>query len=615
MTILIDYAQSIIDRVKLSVDTNSALSKLSEWVCTYTKLDVDTFFSFKDHEFQIDIINDTNARQVTQKCSQVGLTEIQLRKKVGIVAISSRINAIYAMPTSKLASKTSTSRIKPIISCSPLLSQMQNKDAKGVELLGLGSSFLHLAGTSGAATGAISVPANYVDIDELDFCNIDVVEMFESRLKHAPEDEFGRKGSLCYYSTPTVDDYGINAKFKLSDQKHYQVNCSHCENNKAENSWFAPDYFRDLVIPTWNRPLIELTPEDIRCGDYPINEAYMRCPTCLNDVWDDLCNPKRRKWIAKFPNSIISGRQVHPWDLPKFNSIPSIFMAMLTYEENIANYYNFIIGIPFSDKNNSFLLSPFSSGNYSKWNEKKLENDTKNYCIGVDVGRTSHIIVGYKDKKTEKLNITYLERFKASKSCLLGERVVALARQFKTKSIVIDGMPDFTTTQYVAKKFPTRIVLSCEYTGSKPKGKLSNYKVNLNNNLVSAYRTGVLTEILNLHNSGNILYPDSHVLRKIKLEIDEVKLNLKHLKRVKRINSSGEDFDSFVKIGPDHYGHALSYLNIACRVLNDDYISVTSTASPTSILSFKTQGDQKSKPAKMINAIGRQGYGQILSNW
>ncbi len=584
---LIDFAKNIIDRLTLSVDTNSAIGNLAPWLCDYTKLDADTFFSFKDHEMQIDIVNDTNARQAIQKCSQVGLSEGSSRKAIGITAISKAVHTMYVLPTRTFATKFATSRIKPVIDTSPMLASMVNKNAKGSELMGLGTSFMHLGGTTGAATGAISVPAKFIFIDELDFCDQEVVGKYESRLKHAPEDVHGRKGTVCKFSTPTLEDYGINKEFKKSDQKHYECHCSGCD------EWFAPDYFRDIIIPNYfdkdgnAGKLIDLTPEDVESGELNIKDAYMRCPHCMADVWEDLCDPKRRKWVPKFPESISSGYQVHPWDVPKVNSIPSILMQLSEYE-NIADFYNFTVGIPFADKNNSFLLNPFEK-TFSHWLNAKAEGDRSRYCMGCDVGKTSNITIGKKDH-TGKYHVVYLERYKASKELTLGERLVQLIKLFQCRSIVIDAAPDFTTAQYVAKKCPSRIVLACEYTKSKGKGKMANFTVDKDGNVVSAYRTGVLTDYLKAHNSGTFLYPNGNESMLIKDEIDEVKLNLKNTKKVKKIDNEGQDVEIFVKMGPDHYAHSNSYFKIACDALGDSLLVEAGDAAPVAITAFKTQG-------------------------
>lgn len=607
---LIDFAKSIINRLRLSVDTNSALSNLAEWLCDYTKLDPDTMWSFKDHEMQIDIVNDTCSRQVVQKCSQVGLTNTSKRKALAITMISRAKHIIYVGPTSKWATRFAKTELHPTIQTSPILSDALNKDAKGTEVIGLSTSFIYLGGTTGATSGAISIPASYIFIDELDFCNQVNVGKYESRLKHAQMDANGTKGTISYFSTPTVEDFGVNLKFKMSDQKYYDVHCSSC------STWFTPDYFRDVVLPGFTDTvlnpksapgvygkMIDLTPEEVSAGVYNVSAAYMRCPHCLekgidHDIYEDLCDPKRRKWIAKNPTSIVSGRQVFPWDIPKVNTIPSIIMQLTGYE-NKADFINFTLGLPYSDKNNAFSMAPFACGNYAKWLYEKPDDLLAGMCIGVDVGRSANITVGYK-KRTGQLHTCYFERFRGSKDKLLGDRIIELAKAFKARSIVIDGMPDFSTAQMVAAKLPSRIVLACEYTKTKPSKILCNYTYDEERHLVSAYRTGVLTDLLKLHNDGNIIYPNRNASESIKREIDEVKLNLANTKKIHRKDSDGEKVEWFVKTGPDHYAHALSYLNVACDILGECQEMLIGIAAPINISSFKTQGV---KVGKVVGAI------------
>lgn len=607
---LIDSAKTVIDRLRLSVDSNSALANLSNWLVDYTLMDDgETPWSFLDHEMQIDIVNDTNARQVTQKCSQVGLTNTSKRKALGITMISKGKRVMYVGPTSNWSTNFAKTELHPTIDSSPILKGALNSSAKGTQIIGLGSSFLHLGGTTGAVTGAISVPASFIFFDELDFCNQVVVGKYESRLKHAKMDEYDRKGTVAYFSTPTIEDYGINLKFKASDQKYYDVKCSCCE------KWITPDYFRDVVLPGFTDTIInhstgemgkmiDLTAQEIESGIYEISKAYMRCDNCYSngidhDLWDDLCNKDRRKWRAKNPTSIISGRQIFPWDIPRINTIPSIIMSMPGYETK-SDFINFGLGLPYSDAENSFLMAPFSSGLYSPWLEYKPEVEVGAFCIGVDVGKKSNITVGRKSR-SGKLEVVYLERFQSSKNKMLGERIVEIAKSFKARVVVIDAAPDFSTAQYVAKKLPSRTVLACEYIKNKPAKKLTNIIVSEEENVVSAWRTGVLTDFLKLHNSNQVSYPNKERSEIIREEIDEVMMNLKNTKKINKKGDDGEKVSTFIKTGPDHYAHALSYLNIACNVYRLDLATASGVAAPTSVSSFKTQGKQA---GKVIGSMG-----------
>jgi len=60
---------------------------------------------------------------------------------------------------------------------------------------------------------------------------------------------------------------------------------------------------------------------------------------------------------------------------------------------------------------------------------------------------------------------------------------------------------------------------------------------------------------------------------------------------VTKQDNEGEDLEVFVKLGPDHYGHAISYLNIACEALDERMLSNYGVVTPSSVTTFKTQGN------------------------
>lgn len=587
-----EMAQGILNRVRLAVNTAKGLSKMGDWLCKYTRLD-DRAFSFKDHEMQIDIVNDTNARMAVQKCSQVGLSELSSRKSLGTAAMSKNTHILYVLPTRTFASKFSSSRVNPIISSSPMLAGMSSKTINSSELKQIGSSYLHMGGTSGSVNGAISVPAKYVFIDELDFCDQTVVGKYESRLKHAKEDKHGRKGTVIKFSTPTVPDYGVNADFQISDQKHYEVRCNHCEHE------FAPDYFEHIKIPDFDKKIELLSPSDVKSGQLRISEAYIECPNCKHDVWDALCDPSRRRWVPKNPASIVSGYQIHPWDCPKINSIPSIFMQMPSYD-NLADYYNFTIGIPWIDSDNSFLAEKLVSQNPADW---VSDGRGGGFVMGVDVGKTSHIIIGRANVDgTEEIN--YAERYTISGGNeALYSRIVELAKLFNVRCTVIDAAPDFTTALEVIKKLPLGTVYACEYTRSRKRGletlQIPDKTESEEDFVVKAFRTGTLQDFLRVHNAGRIRYFNKDYSRATRVEMEEIESHLKNVKKIKVTNAEGQVEERFVNTGADHYCHAINYMRIAAKV-SGAAMSVGYSFRPC-VAKFQSKGKQQT--SKISNLI------------
>lgn len=554
-----DLAQGILNRINLAVNTSKGLGKLDQWLSKYTRLD-DRLFSFSGHEMQIQIVNDTNSRQAIQKCSQVGLSELSARKALGITAMTKGTHLLYVLPTRTFATKFASSRVNPIITSSPMLKNMVSKTVNGSELKQIGTSYLHMGGTSGSATGAISVPAKYVVQDEVDFCDQKVLSQYESRLKHAKEDDHGRKGTIIKFSTPTVPDFGINKDFSASDQKHYNVICSCCNHD------FAPDYFKHIRIPNFHNSITTLTPDDIKRGELDIMGSYMECPECKSNLNDDLKNPERRHWVAKYPERIISGYQIHPWDVPEVNSIPSILMQLAGYE-SISDFYNFTVGVPWVDNENSFLEDRIRNEPYADFIRDSSEGG---FVVGVDVGKTSHIAVGrvFTDGREE---INYLERYRPDgNNETLSQRIVAIAKRYNAKCTVIDAAPDFTTALETIKALPLGTVYACQYTRTRGKTLESviipDKPETETDYVVKAFRTGTLQDYMRAHNNGRVFYFSENANDQAKVEIRELTEHLNNTKKIKVTDSEGDTEEKFVNTGADHYAHAINYMRIAAKV-------------------------------------------------
>lgn len=593
-------AQGAWDQIMLAVDTKYALGHMSNWLTKHTKLDGNQF-SLLNHEYQEAIINDTASRIAHQKCSQIGASELSARLAAAITAISQGKHIMYVMPTAKFADKFSASRITPIIEESEVMTNLCSKGSiKSTSLKQIGSSFLHMGGTSGAATGAISVPASFISVDEYDFCVMAVVGKYESRLKHAAKDEFGVNGSIRWFSTPTLPNFGINAKFLKSDQKYYMVRCSGCGNR------FDPDYFEDIVVPGADKALRDFLPHDVNNAKYDIMKAYIACPKCQRDVWQDLINPQAREWVAKYPDrrltNPLSGYQTYPWDVPTINSIPSILKTMDGYEGIMSDYYNFTVGIPWADNENTFNLEAFSIG-YSTWND----TGGSGYCIGCDIGKTSHIVIGRENGT--KVDVVFMERFVSAKGFTIKDRLLELTELFGIAAEVIDNSPDFTTVMEITASLDNFVVFGCEYTASRPKkSEFKNIQYDPENHRVQAFRTGTLKALLKLHNAGNINYPDPLTSGTVGVEIDEMKMNFANTKKQNVKSSKGGTEERFIKDGADHYCHAMNYLLIAITIANSDINQYSGIEIPTKVVGFSTLGNPSKSLPRRGNLLGNSGW-------
>ena len=343
---MIPAVATFLDRVKLSVSQKRDFSHMAEWLCkhTYHPKDNRTKWSFKDHEMQVAIANETRHHVIVRKCSQVGLSELSVRISLGMLNLYPGSTAIYTLPTAKFAGKFAKTRIDPVIVSSPVLKASVPSGNDSSELKQLGTSFLYIVGTSGQ-TSPISIPADMLIRDEVDFSNQKILSTFFSRLGHAEEG-----GWIRDFSTPTIDGYGISADFDKSTMSRYLIKCDHC------SEWVWPTILEDVIIPGFDQPIIEFTQDDLENQTYKVDEAYLACPACTGELtMANLANTDRRQWVAEQPDSDIAGYQVVPFDVPRYNPIPKTIKSIKEYE-NRADWVNFETGVPYQDAENSFLL-------------------------------------------------------------------------------------------------------------------------------------------------------------------------------------------------------------------------------------------------------------------
>ena len=267
---MIPQAKALLNRAKMSVQEIRDLSGLSRWIEEHTQnpKEITKPWGYTDHEYQIDILNDDRPKVSIKKCSQVGLSEVAVRMALGLLCVMPNSTAIYTLPSSKFASKFSKARIDPVIKHSKFLKPLVPAATNSSELKLIDNSFLYITGSFGQ-TAAISVPADILVRDEIDFSNQKALSTFASRLGHAKDGGITRD-----FSTPTVSGYGISKAYNVSSQARYMVLHDRC------GQWVAPVFLEDVVVPGFDNDLKLFEPADLENYTYRVDEAYVKCPHC-----------------------------------------------------------------------------------------------------------------------------------------------------------------------------------------------------------------------------------------------------------------------------------------------------------------------------------------------
>lgn len=567
-------SSQFLDRIRMGVNSTVDMSRLSQWMIKNTMHPKKTGvpWGFDDHEFQIALIDETAAHMVCRKCSQVGVSEIVLRIALGLVNILPQHTAIYTLPTTGFASKFAKSRIEPVIAASKVLSAALDPNIDNVELKKIGSSFLYLLGTF-TQTGAISVPADILIHDEVDFSDPQAMTTFASRLGHAEGGGIKRE-----FSTPTVEGYGISKTFAGSSQAYRGVRCRSC------SDMVFPNFMDDVVIQGFDDSLYDIDKEDLNNDAYKFENAWLSCPNCHNELTtDNLANPEEREWVHKYPDKVIKGYQVFSFDVIKYNPIAKTLSHLSDYSVK-ADWVNFKVGLPDEDASSSFSKEIMDSRTIGTV-VLPAEHAASQTIMGIDIGKVSWVIIGKKVDK--KIIILYAEKIRQTSDGHLLKRVLELAKFYGVVKGVMDAAPDFTTSSaFVSSSWMGRFYANY-YVRNKTTSSLSHIAIDEEEGIVKTARSVSFDLLVKLVNSGRCEFPRTK-------ETNVLKKHLRNIKRVKGANSMGDETINWVSIGDDHYAHALNYLNIAATLLG-----VKSTSTVVGVLPHMSTSHLKTKTDNM----------------
>lgn len=574
---------SVAQRFRMALNREEGLKSLDQVALDYGYVEGNRF-TFEDHEYQIEIMRDTSSRIDIRKCSQVGASELWAQKTLAMCGVLKNVRIMFSQPTKEMAVKFSKDRIDGVIEQSPYYSGLVAPGSSSAGMKKIGSNFLYIIGTFGA-NSAISIPAEVIICDEVDFSNEVVLGKLNSRLRHAKSvDEYGNRGYRYRFSTPTVDGFGIDKGFQAGDQRYYMCKCEHC------NRWTVPDYMTDFIIPGWDKPIIEFGRDDMGDERLDLESSWIKCSHCGNDLFSSLCDPDRREWVAKFPDRHNHSYQIYPWDVPKYNTPKNIVMQYDDYPLK-SDFYNFVIGLPYSDAENTFITNDEHKRrtcDVDLW----IFNAWSVLCqtvAGMDIGKTCHLVI--KAKAGRGWHVVYMQKIANTKTEPAAPQVLAYYDFYRVKKMCIDAGPDITLVNtLVNAREGIQAVVYTKVSGFVPIVEVKGGDV------INADRTKTLSLLLSAHNGGDIHYPHREDLR------DEVFKHLETTKKVRERNADGEMVDRFIKTDrQDHWVHALNYAGIAgmaCEMLEDNSVVGVLPGTSTVKVGSKPKDDRHDEDLK-----------------
>jgi len=486
---------------------------------------------FHDKPYLLDIYKDNAPEIILQSSVQTGKSEFLI---VSAHSWAERgLQVLYVLPTTELRNLFVANRVDKLYQIVPHYQKMLNtatgtSDARGLKHFGK-SGAIFFAG-SNSQTTFIEKPIDLVIGDETDRFDQSNYEKADDRMTASPY-------KLKYEaSNPTVDKFGINARYLVSDQREWFVKCKCC------NYWQRMDWFKNVVDQTDDN---NFRLRDSEWYEGIGRDIFMQCVKCGNPLDRFTFNSQ---WVSKHPHKLKThGYLIHQM-LSSYVSIEGMwakFQKGLTDDTAMQVFYNSMLGATFSGKG-----SKVTDDVLNACKADYLMPATAEKCfMGVDVGKKLHVVV-YKLLPGEQLQLVYAGTIREF------EELDYLFARFEVITYVIDAMPETRKSIEYAKKHPGRGYV-CRYhqgleeikKGLKDDEKGSTYGE------VSADRTMIMDRVMSFFMQRRMVLPKNAQ----SLDKGDFYDQLKVPTRVYDGEKNRYDW-----LGdPDHYFHATVYALLA----------------------------------------------------
>lgn len=529
-------------RLQQKFPEDGAEMPMSDFICANTTLRKKPF-SFKGYEFQRQIVDDMHLNLSVIKCSQVGLTEVQIRKFLSFLKRTSSINGIFSLPNDDMYKRVSQTRIKPIVDDEQVFNQHEasKKPVRSMSLYQIDDSFGFITG--GKEGDATSINADIMFNDEVDLTDQEILALYGSRLQGS--DIRMRQG----FSTPTFEGYGIDSSYKASDQHEFLCRCG-C------GHWNLPTFTpRFINIRGLSSDLNDLSEIDLdMSAKLDLDNAFVMCEHCGAPL--ELGEPDRREWVPRHPGRLGRGYWVRPFATPRL-SVRYIVQELLEYKRknSIRRWYNTVLGEPYNDANARLSIPEIEA--VMKGEGAINVADQSPVAVGVDVGQTCHVVVA-----SLGLPIPVVFEWLQVPSDQLKAKLAEIRARYR----VVAGGMDLNPYAPLAREIrddSKGIIMPIEYATSLKAAPLTPVKDELDNiTHFSSNRTGIIDKTVG-HIRGRHIAFAGYGNKKLIIQ--------QHLQDMVRVELP-EQPAKWVKLtGDDHFFHALGYLLHSLRI--HDYIA------------------------------------------
>lgn len=573
---------------KLRFGDVNASQSMADWICANTTHKKKPF-TYERHPFQRAIADDMHRKVTVKKCSQIGLTEIQIRKFLAILTRSTAIAGIFSMPNEKMFTKTYNGRFKPILEADAVFNPPSaTKPTRSKDQIQIRDSFGYItACTEGDAT---SLSADFLFHDELDLSPQEVIALYQSRLQ-------GSDMQITQsFSTPTFAGFGIDKDYQLTDQREYFQRCRSCGHFQVPR--FTPAFVHLDKFPFDTDNFMDLTAQQIALLD--LENCYVKCEKCHNRL--DLADADNREWVATYPSrTAFRGYQVRPFSTSTIRPA-YIFGQLAQYQEKsfTRGFYNTVLGEEYTSADARLQKSDIEACMKKPGATPNIPDVgyDKACYLGIDVGFTCHLTVSYDDDEGFPVFVL----FDTCPAAFLERRVEELCKIYNIVQGAIDRFP-YTQQADALRDSTSGLVIPIQYRGLQALAPVVESD----------------TKVLSHYSANNTLILDrvqalfGH--RKVSLSgyRGQKDVLIAHLTDMVRDERPGDSEQAEWKktSGNDHYMHSIAFNLLARRVSEHMYATQLSTIGTSVSFSGGAFGREQQGTLNFMGTGNMKGINQM----
>lgn len=441
--------------------------------------------NWDDFPFQLEWYSDeiANAREVVwQKSTQVGMSAYAWRWGA---RRSDQFGdtTIYVFPTDVHVRDFAVERVDPAIDESPYLQdRIPAEYVRQQKLKRLGKGWLHFRGSTSRA-GAQSVAGDALVFDEYDELDPANLAQMERRLSGARA--AGRYPRIRRFGVPTVDAYGINARYQRSDRRVWMVECAACnevqEIRWEENLRWRTSATEDVCTPG----------HDVFDDLDDVVEAWRACRAC-----EERLDVRRGNWVPQNPGAPVIGFYVCRLIVPNTDLEEIVKNSRKTAPHDLEAFWNNDLGLPYSPAEASLTEEDVRRAASYGMEPRTSYAGPFTCTMGVDVASARNL----------HYRISIRAEGNVRKAVAIGEaedfdEIADLIERFDPRWVVIDHMPERREARDIQAKFPGRVML-CRYDETNPDADA--VRIDEVKGIISVHRTeaidGMMDGIRHLRN-------------------------------------------------------------------------------------------------------------------